>query len=61
MPHRVQSQARGPGTSSPKQTVEVQGTGEDGVFSHGQLDELLSSARAGIETIYEAQRAALGI
>lgn len=41
--------------------VEVQGTGEDGVFSHSQLDDLLASARSGIESIYAEQKAALGI
>jgi ribonuclease PH len=41
--------------------VEVQGTGEDGVFNHDQLNELLASARSGIEKIYSAQKAALGI
>jgi ribonuclease PH len=39
----------------------VQGTGEDGVFTHDQLNELLASARTGIEGIYTAQKVALGI
>ncbi len=41
--------------------VEVQGTGEDGVFNHQQLNDLLASAKAGIDIIYAAQRSALGI
>ena len=39
--------------------VEVQGTGEDGVFSRAQLNELLDSAETGIKTIQETQLAAL--
>jgi len=41
--------------------VEVQGTGEQGVFTRQQLNELLDSADTGIETIYAAQREVLGI
>jgi ribonuclease PH len=41
--------------------VEVQGTGEAGVFSRAQMDQLLDSAGAGIKTIMAAQRAALGL
>lgn len=41
--------------------VEVQGTGEGGVFSRQQLDTLLSMAEEGIEGIFQAQRAVLGI
>ncbi len=41
--------------------VEVQGTGEDGVFSRDQLNELLDSADTGIELIQTTQREALGI
>ena len=41
--------------------VEVQGTGEDGVFNHQQLNDLLASAKDGIDVIYAAQRKALGI
>lgn len=41
--------------------VEVQGTGEAGVFSRAQMDELLDSAGEGIVTIMAAQRAALGL
>ena len=39
--------------------VEVQGTGEDGVFSRAQLTELLDAAEAGIATIQRAQMDAL--
>ncbi len=41
--------------------VEVQGTGEQGVFSRDQLTALLDSAEEGIQTIEQAQRDALGI
>jgi len=41
--------------------VEVQGTGEKGVFDHVALNGLLAAAGAGITEIYAAQRAALGI
>jgi ribonuclease PH len=41
--------------------VEVQGTGEDGVFSRAQLSLLLDAAETGIATVQAAQRAALGI
>ena len=40
--------------------VEVQGTGEEGVFSRGQLNQLLDSAEAGIGAIQQAQLQALG-
>lgn len=40
--------------------VEVQGTGEKGTFTRAQLLELLDAADRGIETIFAAQRAALG-
>ena len=39
--------------------VEVQGTGEDGVFARGQLDALLDLAVAGCADLAEAQRKAL--
>ena len=42
------------------QFIEVQGTGEHGTFDRGQLDELLDLATAGIESLFEIQRAALG-
>jgi ribonuclease PH len=41
--------------------VEVQGTGEEGVFSRAQLNDLIDSAEAGIAAIQKAQRNALGI
>ena len=41
--------------------VEVQGTGEQGVFSRKQLDALLDSAQEGIVEIQKAQCDALGI
>ncbi len=41
--------------------VEVQGTGEQGVFDRAQLDALLDAADSGIREIYRAQRAALGL
>jgi len=41
--------------------VEVQGTGEKGVFDHAALNGLLAAAGTGITEIYAAQRAALGI
>ena len=41
--------------------VEVQGTGERGVFDRAQLAAMLDAADGGIAEIYEAQRAALGL
>lgn len=41
--------------------VEVQGTGEEGVFSRLQLNALLDSAETGIAVIQQIQRTALGI
>ncbi len=43
------------------QFVEVQGTGEAGVFSRAQLDSLLDAAGEGIASIQAAQRSALGL
>ena len=40
--------------------VEVQGTGEGGTFSRGQLDELLNLADQGIQHLTTLQREALG-
>ena len=40
--------------------VEVQGTGEHGTFSRGELDALLALASAGIASLDAAQAAALG-
>ncbi len=41
--------------------VEVQGTGEQGVFSREDLDSLLDASAAGIEIIMKRQLQALGI
>ncbi len=41
--------------------VEVQGTGEEGVFSRAQLNALLDAAETGIASVQQSQRAALGI
>lgn len=41
------------------QYIEVQGTGEKGVFSRAQLDELLDLAARGIRRLIAVQRAAL--
>lgn len=41
--------------------VEVQGTGEKGTFSREQLNAMLDAADEGIEEIFAAQRAVLGI
>lgn len=43
------------------QYVEVQGTGEQGDFSRAELNQLLDSAEKGIQEIFAAQRAALGL
>ncbi len=40
--------------------VEVQGTGEGGTFSRGQLDRLLDLAEAGIDRLGQLQREAMG-
>ena len=40
--------------------VEVQGTGEGGTFSRGQLDRLLDLAEAGIDQLTRLQRDCLG-
>jgi ribonuclease PH len=39
--------------------IEVQGTGEHGVFSRARLDEMLDGAATGITELFAAQRAAL--
>ena len=41
--------------------VEVQGTGEGGTFSRGQLDALLNLAEQGITQLTNLQREALGV
>ena len=47
--------------SSEGRFVEVQGTGEHGTFDRTELDGLLSMAVAGIATLDDLQRSALGI
>lgn len=41
--------------------IEVQGTGEQGVFNRQQLDEMLDGAQSAIAELVEAQKKALGI
>lgn len=45
--------------SSAGEFVEVQGTGEHGTFSRGQLDQLLELATAGIRELDQLQQSAL--
>ncbi len=45
---------------APNDLVEVQGTGEQGVFSRAQLDRMLDLAEAGLAELFVAQRKALG-
>ncbi len=47
--------------SSAGKFVEVQGTGENGTFDRGQLDQLLELAISGIERLDREQQAALGV
>jgi ribonuclease PH len=42
------------------QFVEVQGSGEEATFSHGQLDRLLKLGKLGIDAVTRRQRQALG-
>jgi ribonuclease PH len=42
------------------QFVEVQGTGEKNTFTEGQLGQMLSLARGGIEKLFAIQREAMG-
>ena len=44
----------------PASFVEVQGTGEHGTFSRGELGTMLDLAQDGIGQLFRAQRAALG-
>ncbi len=44
----------------PDSYVEVQGTGEQGTFNRGELDNLLGMAEAGIRELFAAQRKVLG-
>jgi ribonuclease PH len=39
--------------------IEIQGTGEDGDFSHQQLLEMINLADEGIKTLIEVQKQAL--
>jgi len=45
---------------APDLFVEVQGTGEHGTFTRGQLDGLVDAARVGVASLFDAQRRALG-
>ncbi len=45
---------------APSDFVEIQGTGEQGVFSRAQFGEILDLATAGIGRLFDAQRKALG-
>ena len=40
--------------------IEIQGTGEDGVFSHQQLLEMVALAEQGIKQLVKAQKSSLG-
>jgi len=44
----------------PADLVEVQGTGEQGVFSRDTLNEMLDHAERGINALFRAQRTVLG-
>ena len=45
---------------APDAFVEVQGTGEHGTFTRGQLDQVVDQAHRGIGLLFDAQRKALG-
>jgi ribonuclease PH len=45
---------------APDQLVEVQGTGEQGVFSRDQLSQMLDLGLDGVGRLFDAQRRALG-
>ena len=45
---------------APSDFVEIQGTGEQGVFTRSQFGEILDLATAGIGELFTAQRKALG-
>ncbi len=45
---------------APDAFVEVQGTGEQGVFRRAELDRIMDLGAAGIAALFEAQRRALG-
>ena len=44
---------------APSEFVEVQGTGEHGVFSRAELDQMVDAASRGLALLFEAQRKAL--
>ncbi len=50
---------RGPVGAAPTDFIEVQGTGEQGVFGRAQLDGLLDAASTGIAELFVLQRTAL--
>jgi ribonuclease PH len=52
---------RGAVSGKPSDFIEVQGTGEQGVFAREQLDRLLDAAAGGIAELFTLQRSALGI
>ena len=39
--------------------VEIQGSGEEATFAHGELDQMMTLARKGIADLIAAQRAVL--
>jgi ribonuclease PH len=45
----------------PEHFVEVQGTGEHGVFSRAELDRLVDLGHQGISRLFTFQRQALGL
>jgi ribonuclease PH len=52
---------RGPVGGKAGAFIEVQGTGEQGVFDRGSLDRLLDAASASIDSLFVQQRAALSL
>ena len=40
--------------------VEIQGTGEQGLFGRRELNEMLDVAEQGLNSLIDAQKAALG-
>lgn len=47
--------------ADPDAYVEVQGTGEAGTFSKGQLDSLLELAQGGVSQLFQVQKETLGL
>ena len=41
--------------------IEIQGTGEDGDFTHNQLSEMIGLADSGIKTLIKKQRTILNL